>query len=538
MYSQDYLNGNVFNDDSQYDLIRMFIDNTPIAYIILDKDYRIHYINESFAKLRGLDTTAVIGDKCYNISNGGVRCKNCAVAKALENGQKAFMSRKDVLPDGSVRFIDDYAVPLQKDIEGKVEYVLEIMINRTHEMLTREQRNSDYDEILSVLSSLIEAKDTYTAAHSDSVHRLSLNLARAMDLSADDIFEISVASSLHDIGKVNVPGYIINKPGKLTDEEFGLIKCHPVSSYNMLSGMSSFEKIRDIAKHHHERVDGKGYPDGLTGDEISIGAKIIAVADTYDAITSTRSYRKALSHEYALEEIQRVAGSQLDEEVVKVFMNMDFSNMTDILYSQLNDISSKQVERIIKENVVSKIEKPNNNKIFTNLDQDHLLQEIFNNTPCGYILMDKNRIVIYASDYFLDYMGLKKEDVLNNVCYEAGGIGSKPCENCSIERALISGKTEYMRQEQYTNNGRKIFDLFGVPLVEQDGRIDYVIEIIIDRTEEVQLERNREHDFRKLIDMLGDVIDIQKNEIEDKVLSEKIVSLRKRLNKMLNKNIL
>ncbi len=520
---------------SKSELVKMFIDNTPIAYIILDSDYRIHYINESFAKLRKLDLVSTIGQRCFNISNGGVRCANCAVAEALATGEKAFVSRKDVLPDGSVRFIDDYAIPLQKDSEGAVEYILEIMINRTQEMLAREQRNIDYDEILSILASLLDAKDSYTAAHSESVRRLSLNIARAMGLSLEEIFEVTVAASLHDIGKVRVPNEIINKPGKLTDDEFSVIKSHPSTSYDMLSGLSSFDNIRSIARHHHERVDGRGYPDRLTDGELSIGAKIVAVADTYDAMTSTRSYRKALPHEVALEEIKRVSGTQLDKDVVEAFANMDFDNMIDSLYAEPEQF--KQVERVLKQSEPA--ETHVHNETFCIEDnQERLMNEIFNNTPCGYILMDKNRNVLYASDYFLSYMGLTKDDVLGKICYEAGGIGSRPCENCSIERALKSGKTEYMRQEQFTSSGRKIFDLFGVPLVEADGSIEYVIEIVIDRTEEVQLERSREQDFIKLIEMLGRILDDQKDSINEQRLSEEILSLRKRLNKLIKKKIL
>lgn len=521
----------IFN--SKDELVKMFIDNTPIAYIILDKDYRIHYINKSFAKLRNLDRSKTIGDKCYNISNGGVRCQNCAIAQSLATGEKAFVSRKDVMTDGSVRFIDDYAVPLQVNRHGQVEYVLEIMINRTPEMLAREQRNKDYDEILTILTNLLEIKDTYTAAHSDNVRRLSLNLAHAMNLTPDQIFEITVAASLHDIGKVDIPISIINKPGKLTCEEFDLIKTHPVISHQMLDRLSSFKAIKDIVLHHHERVDGLGYPDGLSGERLSLAAKIVAVADTYDAITTTRSYRQALTHEYALSEIRRVAGSQLDETVVKAFVDMDFSRLTDDLYLLPDQKKSQQLERVLvdQSHTETFLEAPD--ELDSHIDQDKLLSEIFNNTPCGYILMDKNRMVHYASDFFLRYMGLRKEDVLNKRCYEAGGIGSKPCENCSIERALLSGKTEYMRQEQFTNNGKKIFDLYGVPLTEGDKTVEYVIEIIIDRTEEVQMERARQRDFESLIEVLGEIFDKQKDQLDVELLSGQIVRLRTRLNELL-----
>lgn len=517
-------------------LVKMFIDNTPIAYIIMDRNHRIHYVNKSFENLRGLDMATTIGDKCYNISNGGMPCGNCAVAEALSSGKRAFISRKDRMPDGSVRFIDDYAIPLQLDANGQVEYVLEIMINRTAEMLAREQRNMDYDEILSILSALLDTKDNYTAAHSESVRRLSLNLAKSMGLPADRIFEISVAASLHDIGKVNVPLSILNKPDKLTNEEYDVIKMHPIHSFNMLEGFSSFGDIRDIALHHHERIDGRGYPDGLTGDELSIGAKIVAVADTYDAITSTRSYRHALSHEYAIAEIQRVSGSQLDSQVVSAFLAMDFNNLSKELYAPYKE-NALQVERVVHHTQATVAAELENFKLADKIDMDHLFKEIFKSTPCGYVIMTTDKKVIFASDYFLDYMGLTKDEVFGQVCYEAGGVGTAPCKDCAIERAIISGKTEYMRQEHHTASGERVFDLFGVPLPEEDGTIEYVIEIVIDRLEETRLERARSQDFNNLIGMLGGVFEAQKQEIDERELSDEIVALKSRLSRIMAKTV-
>ena len=333
--------------DLQSDLIRLLIDNSPVAYIILDDQYRIHYINDSFLKLRKLELASTLGKVCYDISNGGKHCRQCAVEQALKTGQKAFIARKDTLSDGSVRFIDDYAIPLgQKGHDGN-RYVLEIMVNRSEEMLARERRDAGYDETLSILAQLLEAKDNYTATHSDSVRVLAAKLAQAMNLPPKDIFDISLAASLHDIGKVRIPHSIINKPDKLTDEEFAFIKKHPAVSFDMISDLSGFGSIKNIVRHHHERIDGRGYPDGLTGDQISLGAKITAVADTYDAITSTRSYRKGLSHEYALEEIARVSGAQLDAEVVKAFLNMDFG-----------ETRAAAEKPVSKENVVDRILGP------------------------------------------------------------------------------------------------------------------------------------------------------------------------------------
>ncbi len=517
---------------SKNELIKLFIDNTPIAYVILDNQYRIHYINESFAKLRNLDINKVYGDKCYNLSNGGKRCAKCAVAKSLESGEKAFISRKDFLPNGAVRYIDDYAIPLQLDENGNVLYVLEIMIDRTKEMLVLEQRNKEYDEILQIFSTLLEAKDSYTACHSDNVRKLSLNLARALELTPDEVFEISVAASLHDIGKVRIPDSIINKNGKLTDEEYGIIKSHPVESYNILEGLESFGNIRSIARHHHERYDGYGYPDKLSKDQISIGSKIVAGADTYDAITTTRSYRKAHTHEYALKEISNVMGTQLDKTVATAFINMDFNNMVDGLYAARN---SNHLERVITFGNLDIADEAEMSKL-SSIDLSALFEKIFQATPCGYILMDKNRKVLYVSNYLHDYLEIPKDDAISKICFEVMGIGTESCTDCAILRCLESHKVEYMQQEILERSRSKIFDVFAVPLIQNDGAVENIIEVIIDRTDEILAQRARKSDFEKLISTLGKIFESKKEQVDSDNLSDVIINLQNRLYDLMKKH--
>ncbi len=517
---------------SKNELIKLFIDHTPIAYVILDNQYRIHYINESFAKLRNLDMNKVYGDKCYNLSNGGKQCAKCAVAKSLKNCEKAFISRKDFLPNGAIRYIDDYAIPLQLDENGKVIYVLEIMIDRTKEMLALEQRNKDYDEILQILSTLLEAKDSYTACHSDHVRKLSLNLARALNLTPDEVFEISVAASLHDIGKVRIPDSIINKNGKLTEDEYRVMKNHPIESYNMLEGLESFGKIRNIARHHHERCDGYGYPDKLSKDEISIGSKIVAVADTYDAITTTRSYRKAHMHEYALKEIESVMDTQLDKDVATAFVNMDFDNMVDGLYAARN---SSHLERVITQSSDVDIADEAEMLKLSSIDLSALFKKIFEATPCGYILMDHKRKVLFVSDYLRDYLELSEEDLSKEACFEVLDVGINSCANCAVLRCLESNKVEYMQQEILKHSRSKIFDVFAVPLVQSNGEVENVIEVIIDRTDEILAQRARKNDFEKLISMLENIFVSKKEQIDSDNLSDVIIGLQKRLYELLEK---
>ena len=168
------------------------------------------------------------------------------------------------------------------------------------------------------LSELIDAQDPYTRGHSVRVTRHAERVARAMHLPACDVAKLRTAAALHDIGKLNTPQPILHKPGRLTDEEFDAIKRHPGEGADMLSGLDD-PAITAMVRHHHERLDGSGYPDGLIGDEIPLGARIIAVADTFDAMTSNRAYRGAFEHKKALDVLSREAGTRLDAAAVSAF---------------------------------------------------------------------------------------------------------------------------------------------------------------------------------------------------------------------------
>ena len=173
-------------------------------------------------------------------------------------------------------------------------------------------------EALIDLSELLEARDARTYGHSQRVTRHAERIATAMGLPAAEVAKVRTAAALHDIGKLHTPRGILNKPGRLTDSEFALIKRHPVDGAAMTSGIGDPE-ISAMIRHHHERLDGRGYPDGLAGEDIPVGARIISVADTFDAITSNRTYRRAAHHKRALDVLAAEAGKQLDGDAVAAF---------------------------------------------------------------------------------------------------------------------------------------------------------------------------------------------------------------------------
>ncbi len=173
------------------------------------------------------------------------------------------------------------------------------------------------------ISSALDAKDTYTHGHSHRVTLFTLILAQEMGLDDSLIEEIETAGLLHDIGKIGVPEDILCKPGKLTDEEYDIIKQHAAGTKKILDSISSLKHVSLWASCHHERWDGKGYPNGMKGEEIPLAARILAVADTYDAMTSNRSYRKGLPHEVAAEEIKNCRGTQFDPRMIEVFVKVE-----------------------------------------------------------------------------------------------------------------------------------------------------------------------------------------------------------------------
>lgn len=180
-------------------------------------------------------------------------------------------------------------------------------------------------ETLRSLSHAIEAKDRYTCGHSDRVGHLAAQMAEMLGLSQDDVNHYRAAGLLHDIGKIGVSESALRKCGRLTDEEFCQIKQHPEIGYNLLRDIPMMENILPGVLHHHERWDGRGYPHGLAAGDIPLMARCLALADTFDAMSSTRPYRRALPRHAVLDEICRAAGSQFDPSLAEVFTRMDLS---------------------------------------------------------------------------------------------------------------------------------------------------------------------------------------------------------------------
>lgn len=237
--------------------------------------------------------------------------------RGLEAGAKDFI-KKPFVPEVlllRVRHTIDL-FRLQTDLSHEVD-------KKTQEVLQQRERIERMSmQIVTALSGAIDAKDTYTNGHSTRVAEYSGEIAKRAGFTVKRQDDIYMMGLLHDVGKIGVPDSIINKPAKLTDEEYGMIRNHSVMGAKILENITEFPQLTVGARWHHERYDGKGYPDGIAGEDIPQEARIIAVADAYDAMSSRRSYRDVLAQEIVREEMEKGKGTQFDPVYAAIMLEM------------------------------------------------------------------------------------------------------------------------------------------------------------------------------------------------------------------------
>jgi len=274
--------------------------------------------------IRALDTsikvimvTAIEDDKTI------AEAKSLGAVDYISKPFKLEYLEKDVIEKVNAKLFGD----LRNELEEKSGLIKQLAMEVDQvNILNKKISRNFYQTILS-LATALEARDRYTHGHSERVDLYSKIIAQELKESygweIDDEFmnALHIESRLHDIGKIAIPDTVLNKPGKLNEDEYNQIKAHPVTSAHILAPIEDIKESIEIIRHHHERVDGKGYPSGYTKDQIPVRSRIIAVADSYDAMTSDRPYRKAMSIEEAISELEKNRGTQFDEEAVDAFIS-------------------------------------------------------------------------------------------------------------------------------------------------------------------------------------------------------------------------
>lgn len=237
--------------------------------------------------------------------------------KALESGAMDFVSKPFITSILLLRVKNSMQLfRLQNDLMQEVE-------QKSAELLAEHERNERLSlQVVKTLAGTIDAKDKYTNGHSSRVADYSKEIARRAGYSEKALEDIYMMGLLHDVGKIGVPDTIINKPTKLTEEEYGVIKTHSMVGYDILKNITEMPKLSIGARSHHERYDGTGYPDGLSGRDIPDEARIIAVADAYDAMSSRRSYHSVYAQGYIRSEIQKGRGTQFDPRFADIMLEM------------------------------------------------------------------------------------------------------------------------------------------------------------------------------------------------------------------------
>ena len=238
----------------------------------------------------------------------GERIETALYEYRAKNGAKQFgeVSASPLFQDGRVVA----AVCVSRDVAERKEAEEKI-----EQSLKKLQKS--LSDTIKAMSMIVETRDPYTAGHQEKVSKLAVAIAKELHLSDEQISGIQMAGATHDIGKISVPAEILSKPGRLTNIEFGLIKVHPESGYEILKGIDFSQPVAEIVLQHQERMDGSGYPKGLKGEEILIEARIIAVADVVEAMAAHRPYRPALGIEAALKEIEKNKGRLYDDAVAE-----------------------------------------------------------------------------------------------------------------------------------------------------------------------------------------------------------------------------
>ena len=319
---------------------RITFDSMPYGVMLLDRAFNIIRTNNYMARILNFAARELVGKKCYEIIHGTTEpIKDCPLLKAenshqtaiieyyAENLNRHFMMTVTPILDekGTTKAYVHSLIDItdMKNKEGLLEDSREAFLNMLKDInYAYEDLKDLHNDLLHAFVYALDAKSPWTKGHSERVKNISLSIAREMGLDEDELEVLRMAGLLHDVGKIGTYDTILDKPDKLTPEEFELVKKHPAKGADILAPIKKFEDIAKIIRHHHERIDGKGYPDGLKGEEIPLLSKILCVADSYDSMTSDRPYRRAPGKEYVISELKRCSGTQFDPKVVEALLRV------------------------------------------------------------------------------------------------------------------------------------------------------------------------------------------------------------------------
>lgn len=311
------------------DLLQVLFEYAPDAYYLSDTKGKFISGNKAAEALTGYRKEELVGKSFMQLDllprdqmGKSLRLLALSVMRKPTGPDELTLRRKD----GSLVIVEIRTHPVV--VKGKT-VVLGIARDITERRKAQDQREENLkgllrsrDSIIQAIASIVDMRDPYTAGHQKRVAELARAIAVKMELSPDQVDTVHVAALIHDLGKISVPAEILGKPGRLDEEELQLVREHPTTGYNMLRSTELPDRIAQVVYQHHERMDGSGYPRGLSGQEIFLEARILSVAETVEAMVSHRPYRPALTLKKALEEVTLQKGRLYDAHVVEACVTL------------------------------------------------------------------------------------------------------------------------------------------------------------------------------------------------------------------------
>lgn len=310
--------------------IMQVLDAMPDAVAVIDLDFNVHRVNLAFETLSGVSKAAAIGRKCYEVFPGDVcRTPNCPMNR-IANGEDQIRYEGDKHYSKRRSSPGIITASAYRNDDGTLGGIIEVVCDIGPLYESRERFRKAMGGVIQAMSLTIEKRDSYTACHQRRVTKLCRAIAHEFGFSWERTQGLRMAAAIHDLGKILVPAAILNKSGNLSEHEMAIIRSHPQTAFDILKDIDFPWPIAETIHQHHERMNGSGYPQGLKGEEILLEARIIAVADVFDAITRFRSYRAAVGFELAISELKTNRGILYDPDVVDACERVIASGKVDL----------------------------------------------------------------------------------------------------------------------------------------------------------------------------------------------------------------
>lgn len=370
---------------------------------------------------------------------------------------------EDAISDSSIVENADFAMYFSKN-NGRNKSTLYTPATKTFFTEHSEEsikKNALFNSV-NLLSNALEARDKYTGNHSKEVMNYSLILGIKIDMEKSELDSLKYAALLHDNGKIGISDSLLLKKGPLTTLEYEEVKKHPSIGYNIINNLTTNESIKKAILHHHENWNGTGYPSGLEGNKIPLMSRIIAIVDSYQAMTSDRPYRNSMTNDQALQELVDNKSIKYDPLLVESFIEA----------LNENRVNNKLFERNLDYS---------NDNFSEDVLVNHLLENAYESTKYNIVVLDVNRNIKYVNSSTQALIGKPMEDIINRPCYSTIIGLNKSCKHCKIDNVLANKSIQHHIKHEVTANGisRDIIQIW-IPLFDDNNMLKSILEIAID----------------------------------------------------------